>query len=141
MACVFALSPPLALPGALRRAARAPRPSLSRRGRGVAVAPLAVLPIGNLFARVVIPNPNQSPGVARTLLELLQTHPKWEMRKTADHGETAVPRLRLHLACGDKGHRVLDALQQELYETGEKARRAARARAARAARRLARVGR
>jgi hypothetical protein len=127
MPCVFALSPPLALPGAaLRRASRpAPRPSLSRRGRGVAV--VAVLPIGNLFARVVIPNPNQSPGVARTLLELLQTHPKWEMRKTADHGETAVPRLRYHLACGDKGHRVLDALQQELYETGEKARQAARA--------------
>ena len=75
-----------------------------------------------MFGRLVIPNPNPAPLVARTLLELLQTHPKWELRKTPDHGEAAGPRLRLHLAVADKGHRVLEALQQQLYESGEKAR-------------------
>lgn len=117
-----ALSPPLALPGASRRLAAA-RPQSLSRGRGAAVPALAVLPPGGMFGRLVIPNPHPAPAVARTLLELLQAHPKWELRKTADHGEVAVPRVRFHFACADKGHRVLDALQQELYESGEKARR------------------
>jgi hypothetical protein len=50
------------------------------------------------------------------------------LKKTSDHGEPAGPRMRLHVACHDKvkGHALLEKLQQELYEDGEKARGGAR---------------
>jgi hypothetical protein len=172
---------PRALPAPARRF------SAPRRARRGAPPPLAVLPIPNLFSRLVVPNPHPAPAVARTLLELLQAresrkpsfpsapppappltrralrlrlrlpaltpvrgclahpqaHPKWDLKKTSDHGEPAGPRMRLHIACFDKvkGHALLEKLQQELYEEGEKVCVRACARGAVAARAFARAQR
>ncbi len=112
-------------------------PAVSRpRGRPAArLPPRFAIPFGSFFNRLVVPNPMPAPARAATVLELMHAHPRWELKKGVSgevdtHGAHVAPargaRLRRHVSCQDKGHALLEALQQELYAQGEQARARAR---------------
>jgi hypothetical protein len=96
-----ALHAPCAPPAASARLAPRASPAPARRGcapllrrsRRGAPPPLAVLPIPNLFSRIVVPNPHPAPAVARTLLELLQANPLFRLAPPLTHAH-AVPSRR-----------------------------------------------
>ena len=102
----------------------------SRQRRTVA-APV----VASGFLPPLVPNPWPAGRRPDTLVELLHVHgKKWSLVKPAEgendsHGNHLTtgggPRLRRHVACGDKGHALLDGLQQELYVPGEQVRTSA----------------
>ena len=80
----------------------------------------------------LVPNPWPAGRRPDTLVELLHVHgKKWSLVKPVEgthdtHGNHVTlgggPRVRRHVAAGDKGLAVLEGLQQELYVSGEQVR-------------------
>ena len=112
-----AACPPAALPA--RRQLR------QRTRRGSYASPIASVP-------PLVPNPWPAGRRPDTLVELLHVHgKKWSLVKPVEgthdtHGNHVTlgggPRVRRHVAAGDKGLAVLEGLQQELYVSGEQVR-------------------
>jgi hypothetical protein len=113
---------PSVLPQAALPARRQQR---QRRGTPFSLLVVASIP-------PLVPNPWPAGRRPDTLVELLHVHgKKWSLVKPADgshdtHGNHltvgGAPRVRRHVAAGDKGLLLLEGLQQELYVSGEQVR-------------------